>query len=247
MALLEVKNNVLKGGKHYLTSDYKTRNSNRSTHNGIDFVGPDGRDDIIAYATGTVKYIKYDSKSGHWIGIKTDDYEHRYFHLDGDKIYVKVGDTVTKGQTIARMGKSGNATNYCLHFAIYKNGYVDPLPYLMGEKGELVGQDAYKAFVKDLQAAIGANVDGIAGPETLSKTPTISTSTGWNHKAVKPLQVYLKALGYDLGKCGVDGEFGKDMKACIKKYQSDIGLATKYQDGIVTAKMYTWQHLLKLN
>ena len=25
--LLNVKNNVLKGGKHYLTSDYKTRNS----------------------------------------------------------------------------------------------------------------------------------------------------------------------------------------------------------------------------
>lgn len=247
MALLEVKNNVLKGGKHYLTSDYKTRNGNRSTHNGMDFVGPDGRDDIIAYATGTVKYIKYDSTSGHWIGIKTDDYEHRYFHLDGDKIYVKVGDKVTKGQTIARMGKSGNATSYCLHFAIYKNGYVDPLPYLTGEKGELVGQDAYKTFVKDLQTAIGANVDGIAGPETLSKTPTISTSTGWNHKAVRPLQVYLQSLGYDLGSCGVDGKFGKDMKACIKKYQKDVGLATKYQDGIVTAKMYTWKKLLKLD
>lgn len=106
---------------------------------------------------------------------------------------------------------------------------------------------AYKTFVKDLQEAIGANVDGIAGPETLSKTPTISTSTGWNHKAVRPLQVYLQSLGYDLGSCGVDGKFGKDMKACIKKYQKDVGLATKYQDGIVTAKMYTWKKLLKLD
>ena len=104
---------------------------------------------------------------------------------------------------------------------------------------------AYKTFVKDLQEAIGANVDGIAGPETLSKTPTISTSTGWNHKAVRPLQIYLKSLGYDLGKCGVDGQFGKDMKACIKKYQTDNKLP--YADGKVTAKMYTWKKLLKLD
>lgn len=105
--------------------------------------------------------------------------------------------------------------------------------------------DAYKTFVRDLQEAIGANVDGIAGSETLSKTPTISTSTGWNHKAVKPLQVYLKSLGYDLGKCGVDGKFGKDMKACIEKYQKDQGLSIV--DGVVTAKMYTWKKLLKLD
>ena len=106
---------------------------------------------------------------------------------------------------------------------------------------------AYKTFVKDIQKAIGANIDGIAGPETLSKTPTISTSTGWNHAAVRPLQVYLQSLGYDLGSHGVDGQFGKDMKACIKKYQSAVGLASKYQDGIITSKMYTWQKLLKLN
>lgn len=105
--------------------------------------------------------------------------------------------------------------------------------------------DAYKTFVRDLQEAIGANIDGIAGSETLSKTPTISTSTGWNHKAVKPLQVYLKSLGYDLGKCGVDGKFGKDMKACIKKYQKDQGLSIV--DGVVTAKKYTWKKLLKLD
>ena len=145
------------------------------------------------------------------------------------------------------MGKTGNATGNNLHFAIYKNGYVDPLPYLTNENPFNKVNDNYTTFVRDLQSVIGANVDGIAGSETLSKTPTISTGTGWNHKAVKPLQIYLQSLGYDLGSCGVDGEFGKDMKACIKKYQSDVGLASKYQDGKVSAKMYTWQHLLKLN
>lgn len=249
MALLNVKNNILKGVKHYLTSDYKTRNENRSTHNGMDFVGPNGIDDIVAIESGTVTFTGYDSSGGgYWLAITTNNIEHRYFHLKKGSIKVKKKDHVVKGQVIATMGKTGNATGNNLHFAIYKNGYVDPLPYLTNENPfNIVEEDSYKTFVRDLQKAIGANIDGIAGSETLSKTPTISTSVGWNHKAVRPLQVYLQSLGYDLGSCGVDGKFGKDMKACIKKYQQDIKLALKYQDGKVSAKMYTWQHLLKLN
>ena len=247
--LLNVKNKVLKEGIHYLTSDYKTRNESRSTHNGMDLVGKNGIDDIVAIEDGTVTYTGYDaSGGGYWIAITTNGIEHRYFHLQKGSTKVKKGDEVSKEEVIARMGATGNATGNCLHFAIYKNGYTDPLPYLMNENPFNVEEkNAYETFVYDLQVAIGANPDGIAGPVTLSKTPTISTSTGWNHKAVKPLQVYLQSLGYDLGSKGVDGEFGKDMKACIKKYQKDIGLASKYQDGIVTAKMYTWKHLLKLN
>lgn len=102
---------------------------------------------------------------------------------------------------------------------------------------------AFETFKNDLKEVLRVTNDS----DLLSKTPTISTSAGWNHKAVRPLQIYLQSLGYDLGSCGVDGQFGKDMKACIKKYQKDVGLATKYQDGIVTARMYTWKKLLKLD
>ena len=246
--LLNVRNKVLKGGKHYLTSDYKTRNESRGTHNGMDLIGPNGVDDIVAIEKGTVTYTGYDASGGYWISIATNGIEHRYFKLQKNSIKVKKGENVTKGEVIARMGATGNATGNNLHFAIYKNGYVDPKPYLMNENPfNTTEEDAYTTFVRELQKSIGANVDGIAGPETLSKTPTISTSTGWNHKAVRPLQIYLQALGYNLGSKGVDGKFGKDMKACIKQYQKDIGLAPKYQDGVVTSKMYTWKHLLKLN
>ena len=58
--LLNVKNNVLKRAKHYLTSDYKTRNESRSTHNGMDLVGQNGVDDIVAIESGTVTYTGYD-------------------------------------------------------------------------------------------------------------------------------------------------------------------------------------------
>ena len=87
---LEVKNNVLKGGIHYLTSDYKTRNSNRSTHNGIDLIGENGIDEIVAIEDETVIYTGYDtSGGGYWISIKTNDIEHRYFHLKKDSFKVK--------------------------------------------------------------------------------------------------------------------------------------------------------------
>lgn len=101
--------------------------------------------------------------------------------------------------------------------------------------------NAFETFKNELKEVLGVTNDS----DLLSKTPTLSTSTGWNHKAVRPLQVYLQSLGYDLGSCGVDGQFGKDMKACIKKYQSDNKLP--YADGKVTAKMYTWKKLLKLD
>lgn len=240
---LEVKNNVLKGGIHYLTSDYKTRNSNRSTHNGIDLIGENGIDEIVAIKDGTVIYTGYDtSGGGYWISIKTNDIEHRYFHLKKGSFKVKKGDNIRKGEVIATMGNSGNATGNCLHFAIYQNGYVDPMPYLINESP--FNTDDFTSFVKSLQEIIKVNIDGIPGSETLSKTPTISTSIGWNHAAVRPLQVYLQSLGYDLGKCKVDGKFGKDMKECIKKYQADNNLPII--DGKISARMYTWKKLLKL-
>ncbi len=240
---LEVKNKVLASGIHYLTSDYKTRNENRSSHNGMDLIGPKGVDNIVSMASGTVKYVGYDPNGGYWISILTNGIEHRYFHLAPHSIKVKKGEQVAKGTVIARMGKSGNATNYCLHFAIYNKGYQDPLPFLTEESPF---NNTFTTFVKDLQKAIGVPVDGKPGPITLAKTPTLSTSIGWHHAAVRPLQVYLQSLGYNLGKYGVDGKFGNDMKQAIKKYQKDVGLKASYQDGKVTARMYTWQKLLKL-
>lgn len=239
---VNLKNNLLKGEIHYLTSDYKTRNKTRKNHNGMDFVGANGRDDIVSFADGTVKYIGYDaSGGGYYLSIKTEDYEHRYFHLDGNKIYVKQNAKIKKGETIASMGKSGNATNYCLHFAIYKNGqYLDPYPYLINSDSE------YITFVKGIQKAFGAQIDGLVGPETLAKTQTISPVLNNTHPAVKVLQIYLTSLGYDLGKFGADGIYGEEMVKIIKDYQKRVvGLNGNLVDGILTSKRQTWQSLLK--
>ena len=104
-------------------------------------------------------------------------------------------------------------------------------------------ESAYKTFVKGVQSVCGAKVDGIAGKETLSKTVTLSTSKNSKHKVVKVLQTYLISLGYSCGKCGADGEYGKDTKAAVKLFQKANGCVA---DGVIDAKNKTWKKLLKL-
>ena len=229
-------------------------------HNGIDIIGDNGKannsgylDYIIAHTEGEVVGVVSNYKTnnpgsrdyGNYVKIKhPNGYYTLYAHMKYGSVTVKKSDKIEKGQVIGYMGNTGNSYGAHLHFEVRDTNdtKIDPTNYI---DADLSINDAYTTFVGDLQEAIGANVDGIAGPETLSKTPTISTSTGWNHKAVRPLQVYLQSLGYNLGSKGVDGQFGKDMKACIKKYQSDNKLP--YADGKITAKMYTWKKLLKLS
>ena len=96
-------------------------------------------------------------------------------------------------------------------------------------------------FIKDVQSAIGAKVDGIAGSETLSKTITVSSTKNNRHAVVKPLQKYLNAQGYPAGNA--DGIAGAKFDAAIKAYQKSKGCVA---DGEVTAQKNTWKSLLGL-
>ena len=97
----------------------------------------------------------------------------------------------------------------------------------------------FRDFIKDVQASIGANVDGIAGPETLAKTITVSAKKNSKHPIVKPLQKRLNVLGFD---CGVaDGIAGEKFTKAVMSFQKANGCT---QDGEITSKHKTWQHLL---
>ena len=96
-----------------------------------------------------------------------------------------------------------------------------------------------KTFIKDVQAATGAKVDGIAGSETLSKTVTVSSRINNRHAVVKPIQKRLNALGFNCGT--VDGIAGVKFTAAVKAFQ----LAQKCTaDGEITARNKTWRILL---
>lgn len=98
-----------------------------------------------------------------------------------------------------------------------------------------------KQFIKDVQTAIGAKIDGIAGTETLSKTVTISKSKNNRHAVVKPLQKYLNSIGFN---CGVaDGIAGVKFDSAVKAYQKKNNCIA---DGEITAKQNTWKKLLGL-
>ena len=118
--------------------------------------------------------------------------------------------------------------------------------FLTTEQGAPVAaEDGYTLaeFVSDIQKACGASVDGVAGPETLGKTPTLSAHKNSNHEAVRPVQMRLLALGYsEVGNA--DGEAGAMFTSAVAHFQKDNGCEV---DGEITAGALTWQKLLGMS
>ena len=61
-------------------------------------------------------------------------------------------------------------------------------------------------------------------------TPTVNVKKGQKGNNVKWVQWELKRLGYDLGKYGIDGDFGTATDKAVRAFQKKKGLAV---DGIV--------------
>ena len=101
---------------------------------------------------------------------------------------------------------------------------------------------AHKDFVKAVQKALGARVDGIAGSETLSKTVTVSRLKNNRHAVVRPIQEYLNSMGFHCGS--VDGIAGVKFDSAVKAFQKANGCV---EDGEITARKNTWKKLLKLS
>lgn len=109
-------------------------------------------------------------------------------------------------------------------------------------KVESTGAYTKEQFIKDIQKACGAKIDGIAGPETLSKTVTLSSKYNKKHAAVLAVQKYLYALGYtEIGEA--DGIAGVKFTSAVAHFQMDNGCMA---DGVITKKNLTWKKLLGL-
>ena len=133
------KNSVLKKGNHKVTSPFGMRTifGKRSMHNGIDLVGENSTlDYIIAFADGVVKISKNSSTAGEYVQIDHGNGQYtRYLHMKKGSRTVKAGQAVKKGDVLGYMGATGNVTGAHLHFDVCIGGsYVDPEPYLKGEK-----------------------------------------------------------------------------------------------------------------
>lgn len=108
------------------------------------------------------------------------------------------------------------------------------------EKKPSVASYGLTDFVKDIQKACGAAVDGVAGQETLSKTVTLSAKKNARHAAVKAVQKRLIALGYE--ETGTaDGIAGVKFTSAVAHFQMDNDCTV---DGEITAQKKTWRKLL---
>ena len=135
---MSLKCSVLKSGLCEITQGFV------NGHRGLDLVGPNYTlDDIVSYANGTVSMVTNGYGNGHGEGVNwaygnfvkilnDDGTVCLYAHMEYTS--VKVGQRVSKGQVIGRMGNSGNSFGGHLHWQFwscndyYKN--IDPSPYL---------------------------------------------------------------------------------------------------------------------
>lgn len=125
--------------------------------------------------------------------------------------------------------------------ALFLSGGVSNTPQQSAPSNNNDSGYSKSQFVKDVQAATGAKVDGIAGTETLSKTVTVSAKVNNRHVVVKAIQKRLNALGYNCGTA--DGIAGAKFTSAVNLYQKNV-LGYKTFDGEVTKGGKMWKSLL---
>jgi len=99
-------------------------------HLGIDMAGCEGTP-ILAPAAGRVAFADKNGLLGLTLKLVHDStYETVYGHLD--KLAVKKGQTVQRGQVIGYMGSSGRSTGYHLHYEVKRNGKsINPFEHML--------------------------------------------------------------------------------------------------------------------
>jgi murein DD-endopeptidase MepM/ murein hydrolase activator NlpD len=100
-----------------------------SRHQGLDLSAPKGTK-VRATADGRVTFAGRSGDFGRLVVIEhSGGYETRYAHLKS--IEVTKGKKLKRGAVIGRVGKSGNATGFHLHYEIRLQGTpVNPRSYL---------------------------------------------------------------------------------------------------------------------
>ena len=108
-------------------------------HAGVDIANSAGTP-VYAASSGVVEFAGWSGGFGNYIrvnhgnGVTTG-----YPHLQNGGILVRVGQQVTVGQNIGRMGTTGYSTGNHLHFEVRQNGVApNPVPYLRN-KGLTIG------------------------------------------------------------------------------------------------------------
>ena len=100
-----------------------------SNHKGIDISAPTGTS-IVAAAAGEVVIATYSSSAGNYVMLSHGGGVYTVY-MHASSLLVSQGQSVKKGQTIAKVGSTGYSTGSHLHFGVRVNGaYVNPSKYV---------------------------------------------------------------------------------------------------------------------
>ena len=237
------KNNVVKASAHYFIDD--------------DSITQSVPDDYVAYSVGGSKYSNCkQTGGGKYYGQATN----------ANTLNVELCDSNKNGEVMATERTLDNAITFIKkkmqeynidtehvirHFDV--TGKSCPAYFC----GSSTGDKAWKEFksklenikfkkpserwIRNVQKKLGADVDGIVGPETLSKTIKLSKRTNAKHPVVVQVQNRLKSLSYDCGE--TDGIFGSKTEKAVWNLQKDIGITP---EGWLGKGQTTWKVLLGL-
>ena len=122
----------------YMSSPFGRRvhplTGRNTQHKGVDFAAKPGSD-VVAVAAGVGTFSGRKSGYGNTVEIShADGYVTLYAHNQSN--VAQIGELVQRGQTIAKVGRSGRATGYHVHFEVSKGGNpVNPAGFIARVSG----------------------------------------------------------------------------------------------------------------
>lgn len=107
------------------------RDAGARRHEGIDIFAKKGTP-VVAITEGTIGYTGERGLGGKQVWLRSGLFGNSLYYAHLDSIAVQTGAGVKPGDTLGFVGNTGNAkfTPPHLHFGIYKNGAVNPLPFV---------------------------------------------------------------------------------------------------------------------
>lgn len=183
-----------------ITSNFGLRqlDGSNNDHTGIDIAcqHPSNQDIVIAALDGTVinvvnGYADGRNKSagyGNYVKIQHNNGDITiYGHMYINSITVSIGDHVSQGQVIGKMGSSGNSTGTHLHFEIRENGTaIDPAnlisssnPRPTSSTGNYINANSNKESI-----CLSLKANGFTENATIALLTNINHESGFKTDAV---------------------------------------------------------------
>ena len=120
--------NYSKISSHFTTNRHHPILNVKRPHPGIDYAAPKNTP-VKTVADGVITEMGYNTTMGKYVIIRHDNgYETSYYHLNGFAKGFRKGGSVSQGDVVGYVGKTGLATGYHLDFRMTKNGrHINPM------------------------------------------------------------------------------------------------------------------------